>query len=365
MVAGMTRAAPRVELCAGPPLTGGADGVVPDWVHLVPAGDILTRDGRGPFRLDDAAAVVAASASDLPAPLDENHATDLAAPSGGASPARGWIVELAARADGLWGRVEWTPAGRALVAERAYRHVSPAILCDAGHRVLRLLRASLVTNPNFKQLAALNAAGAVTETDMDLTRLRAALGLPAGADEAAILSAATAAKAAAVAAAAAATTHAAALDEIGATVGAAKGAEAGVVLAAVRAAVDPARPPPLVEALRTELNAVATELAAVKQTAAREKATAFVDAAIGAGRVGVKPLRDHYIARHMADAAAVETEIGAMPALQAQGARAAAPPADGGGDGLDAEEGRIVALMGVDPKAYVAQRKALAQKEIA
>lgn len=181
-------------LCAAQPLQpSGAGAHVPELVHLLPAGVIRTRDGRGPFRLADAAAVIARS---LPAggaslPIDENHSIDLATPKGGPSPARGWIVELQARADGVWGRVEWTPEGRALVASRAYRHVSPVIQCDAEGRVLRILRASVVNIPNLTELAALNASqtSALSETIMDLTKLREALALPADAGEAAILDA--------------------------------------------------------------------------------------------------------------------------------------------------------------------------------
>ncbi len=44
--------------------------------------------------------------------------------------ARGWIVELQARDDGIWGRVEWTGAGRALIEDRAYRGISPNLLVD-------------------------------------------------------------------------------------------------------------------------------------------------------------------------------------------------------------------------------------------
>lgn len=357
-----------VTLCSPVPLPAGGDGVAPDWVHLVPAGDIATVDGRGPFRLENAGAVAAASMADgAPLALDENHAVDLAAPQGGPSPARGWIVEMQARADGLWGRVEWTAAGRALMADRAYRWISPAMLCDAGHRVLRVIRASLVNNPNLKGLAALNGVEGDTEPAMDPTKLREALGLPAGADEAAILAAATAAKSAADAAAATLSTHAAALAGIGAAVGAAQGADGEAVLAAVRAAVDPAKAPSAAEAaaLRAELNSVATQLAAMQGAAARDRATAVVDAAIRAGRVGVKPLRDHYIARHMADPGAVETEFAALPALNAAApALLAAPPAPGG-DSLDAVEAQVVRLMGVDPKAFAATRNANAAQEIA
>lgn len=46
-------------------------------------------------------------------PVDECHATDKAAPDGRQAPARGWIVQMEVRADGLWGRVaECSPHAR-------------------------------------------------------------------------------------------------------------------------------------------------------------------------------------------------------------------------------------------------------------
>lgn len=323
----------------------------PEFVHLIPAGAIRTRDGRGPYRLDDAAAVIAASMPDAPLPIDENHAIDLAAPAGGPSPARGWIMELQARADGVWGRVEWSDTGRALLAERAYRGISPHIVTDRSGRVLAIRRASLVNAPNLTDLATLNAEQEAhnQETTMDIANLREALGLPADADEAAIVAAASAARAASQQA----SMHATVIADIGKAVGAAAGSDATAVLGAVRAAVDPAKmvPAEQVAALQSQL----TEL--MKNTA-REKATSFIDGAIGAGRVGLKPLRDHYIARHMADPAAVEKEIGAMPSLHNARPGSVTPP-NAQSDALSDEEAQVVALMGIDKDAYLKQRKAL------
>ena len=108
-----------IVLCSEQPLAG--DGV-PEWVHLLPAGEVRTQDGRGPYRAADVAALMAAS---LPEGgklvLDENHSTDLAAPKGASAPAMGWIVELQARSDGIWGRVDWTGAGRRLVEDSIER----------------------------------------------------------------------------------------------------------------------------------------------------------------------------------------------------------------------------------------------------
>lgn len=343
-----------IALCAAALVPPGVDGGLPDFVHLVPAGALRTRDGRGPYRLDDAGALISASQQFLPLPIDENHAIDLAAPKGGASPARGWIVELQARADGVWGRVEWTETGKALIADKAYRGISPHILSTKDGRVVAVRRASLVNDPNLTDLATLHAAqdAPSQEKTMDLVKLREALGLPADADEAAIVAAASAARQGALHA----TTHATALASIGKVVGAAVDASADAILGAVRDKVDPAKmvPAETVAALQAQI----TELTSSR---AREKAETFVDAAIAAGKVGVKPLRDHYVARHMADAAAVEKELGALPSLHG---KTVVPPPDkeGGAGALSDEDQRVIALMGIDKDAFLKARAAEAQK---
>jgi hypothetical protein len=131
--------------------------VVPEWVHLLPAGKFSGADGRGPYTAHDPAVIIAASMAAGRLPVDENHATDLAAPKGGPSPARGWIVEMQVRPDGIWGRVEWTEIGRSMLAARAYRFISPVLLNDKNGTVLRILRAALTNVPNLLQLKSLNS----------------------------------------------------------------------------------------------------------------------------------------------------------------------------------------------------------------
>ncbi len=111
-----------IATCAALDLPPG-DGV-PDWVHLLPAahGEIRTFDGRGPYRVTEPAGIIAASMSADPRDekgltIDENHAVDLAAGMGGASPSRGRIVAMETRADGIWGQVKWSAAGRQLLAD--------------------------------------------------------------------------------------------------------------------------------------------------------------------------------------------------------------------------------------------------------
>lgn len=133
------------------------EGTVPDWLHLLPAGEVRTNDGRGPYRVTNAQALMATSIAAGKLPLDENHSMDLAAPKGGASPARGWFVELQQREDGIWGRVEWTSTGRQIMEDREYSGVSPVILHGADGSIRAILRASLTNTPNITGLTALHS----------------------------------------------------------------------------------------------------------------------------------------------------------------------------------------------------------------
>ena len=157
-------------LCNAIPIA--SDGV-PSWVHLLPAGEIHTVDGRGPYRLQAPEEIAAKSLAAIGGrmPIDEDHATDLAAPNGLPAPARGWIKSLEARSDGIWGEVEWTEAGKALVAGRAYRCISPVITHTKDNRVTAILRASLVNTPNLRGLTALHQqlpTAALTESDREV-----------------------------------------------------------------------------------------------------------------------------------------------------------------------------------------------------
>src|SRR5690606_33685627 len=109
----MTKAA-GLALCSALALTPSEDGGAPEWVHLLPAGGTLTTaDRRGPYKVGDYTALMAASLKEgEKLVLDECHSTDLAAPKGLPAPARGWIVALQLRDDGIWGQVEWTEEGR-------------------------------------------------------------------------------------------------------------------------------------------------------------------------------------------------------------------------------------------------------------
>jgi phage I-like protein len=145
-----------IAICSAQALPATA---IPEWLHLLPSGTIKTADGRGPYRVQDAKALMSASMAGGKLVLDENHATDLAAPKGLPAPARGWIVELQQRLDGIWGRVEWTPEGRRMMGDRQYRGVSPVIQHNLAGTVGAIVRASLTNTPNFTGLVSLHSEG--------------------------------------------------------------------------------------------------------------------------------------------------------------------------------------------------------------
>lgn len=319
----------------------------PEWIHLIPAGSLSTVDGRGPYRVEDASALVKTSlqaADGGRLVLDENHSTDLAAPKGEPAPARGWITALEARADGIWGKVEWTKAGAALMADKAYRHISPVITHRADGLVTAILRASLVNKPNLRGLTALHQ-----EQPMDfLKKLAASLGLPETASEAEILAAVARSQ----------TALQSALDPIAAAAGVATGSDAAAILAGVQSLKETGGAAATITALQSELSDLGKKFTTLVSTTATEKATAFIDGEIKKGRVGVKPLRDHYISMHAADPARVEKEIGALPIISGGTVAVTAPPADKDGNvPLDESQLKIAQLMGVDPKAYAATLK--------
>lgn len=296
---------------------------VPEWVHLLPTsnGGVRTHDGRGPYRVADPAAIIAASLNADPRDkggliIDENHATDHAAPIGLPSPARGRIVDMEARTDGIWGKVEWTPTGQALMADRAYRGISPVITYDKTGTVHSILRAGLVNYPNLRGLIALNS-----EVQMDLTELAKALGLAETATMAEIMAAVTELK-------------------MGG-----KGGEAELTAAQAQQFTAMQTEMATMTAAHASLMASHTAL----QTQIKlEKAEAFVDGAIGEARPGIKPRRDYWIAQHMENPAETEATILAIsPWVSERRVQPVHIPATGEGAGdltaLNAEQqGRVL-----------------------
>lgn len=353
-----------MSACSLPDTADATD--VPEWVHILPKGTVGTGDARGPYRYD-AQKVIAASFATAPRlPIDENHSTDLAAPRGEPAPAHGWIVEMQAREDGIWGKVEWTKSGHQLVGDRAYRGLSPVILHDSNNVIRSILRVSLVNKPNLRGLTALHQQ---QENQMDWMKfLTGLLGLEADATEDQV-KAAVKTKLSAKGSDADgdkgkdAKALQSQIGEIGVALGVDADADIDAILDAAKAkSENGSAAPEEIVALQSEISDLTKQLNAISETTARDKATAFVDAAIAEGRVGVKPLRDHYIAMHMEDADRVQKEIGAMPVLNGTTTMIVPPETTDGKIALNAEQTKIAVQLGIDPEDYA---KTLAEERAA
>lgn len=375
-MSGKSKTALSVVMGAGAPIALNAEGHPPEWIMLLPAGNsgvIATVDDRGPFRVRDAVKLASVSMPDgMRLPIDENHATDLAAPEGRPSPARGWAVELQAREDGIYGRVEWTESGKALLADRSYRFISPVITHDKAGNVTGLLRASLTNRPNLRGMTALNSE----ESNMDLlAKLRELLGLAADADEAAVIAKITAmakdtvstnaalspiakavglkddAGAPAILTAVTTLKDGTALQSIAKAAGLKDDADVTAITAAVKQLA--AGTGPTVVALQAEVKELGEKLSTALNSTAKDKAIAYIDGEIKKGRVGVKALRDHYVSMHMEDPARVEKEIGALPLLGPSGATIDPPPhAKDGKVALNSAQKDAAKLLGISEADY-------------
>lgn len=173
--------------------SAGQSEAAPTSVHIMPAGTFSGRDGRGPYTLKDAQAVIAASlscATQRGIPMDYDHQLEFVQQNGQPALASGWITGLEARADGIWADVEWTQKAAAHVAGREYRYLSPVFYHGSDGTVSRIESVALTNQPNFslKALAAkqeVTTIAPIKENSM-LKTLAAMLGLQAEASETAV-----------------------------------------------------------------------------------------------------------------------------------------------------------------------------------
>lgn len=190
-------AATAADVAAAPRAThavqlSGADA--PSKIQLLPLGTFSGRDGRGPYTVADAAAIIAHSkalAPDGQLPVDYGHEMELG--DAGAR-AAGWITDITLEDDGIYGAVSWTAAAAKSISDREFRFISPAFAHDAAGNVLALISAALTNKPNL-DLQSLNThnSRAVRQSSTTqenhtmqkslLERLRESFGLAADATE--------------------------------------------------------------------------------------------------------------------------------------------------------------------------------------
>lgn len=169
-------------------------GPTTSWVHLVPTGEFYGVDGRGPYRLEKADAVITNSRAyhgKRKIVLDYEHQSINTVKNGQPAPAAGWIVGLQSRDNGIWGMVEWTDAAAQAVAKREYRYISPVIFHTSDGKITGIQSAALTNTPNIDQLTALSRAEEPSmKSDKLAAKVRSAatlLGLPETTDQGIVL----------------------------------------------------------------------------------------------------------------------------------------------------------------------------------
>ncbi len=293
-------------------LAASADGAPLDWVKLLPMGRFGGVDGRGGYLIENVAhaeQIVAASkprAESRDPVVDYDHQTDYAATDGvgGTAPASGWIVEMSAREDGIWGRIDWTDKAKAALAAREYRYISPVFPhSKTTGRVMAILRAGLTNKPNL-ELGALasEAEPVIGDTDLDKTKLAQSLGLGDDATEEQIHGAIDTLK-----------TGSAGFATVAQASGCAVTASAADVVTAINASKAKTGQDDVVVTLQAEVNQL-------KADAARKAAVEATDAAIKAGKV-TPAARDTFIALHASNADQFKAIVDAAPVVLQPGAK--------------------------------------------
>lgn len=293
----------------------GAAATPPDWIQLTPRGPVTARDGRD-FIFNPEQLVAAHAAGGIHLPLDFEHESEFTITLG-SKPARGWIVALEARPEGLFGKVDWLPDAIAALAAKAYRYISPTFWRAEDGKTARLMKgAALVTSP--------------------------ALGMPA-------VASATHAQDASM------------LKDLLVQLGLAETASAADAIAAIASlkAGDPAKfvPKAQYDETVTALSAAQGEIEAGKKAAKTALCATLVGDAIKAGKIA-PAAKDQYLALAAADFDLTKAAIEAMPVVLKAGEDPAAQgdPAAGAEGKLTDAEKAMAASLGVTEAAFLAAR---------
>lgn len=296
---------------------------------------------RAPYVCDPAAVVARTREHNGPIdiPVDYDHQLEHATENGQPAPAAGWITELEVRADGVWGRVEWTEKGRAHVAAREYRYVSPVYYHDRNGVIQSIESVALTNIPNLTGLKALASRelpglqSVTGESSMSFLKTLASLfGVTDAEPTEAVVEAA----------ARRVMTEAAKADD----------KTPGGIAKAVQAVAVRAEHPDVSKYVPVEtFNVVNAELSQMKAA----QSLALVEQGKAEGKIS--PALEGWAKEAAAsDPEAFKKFLAAAPDLRPGGKAAqsvkATPPGNGSGDNLDDTEKSLCRAMGISEEAY-------------
>lgn len=347
------------------------------WLKLIPAGTFSGRDGRGPYQAADLEQIADttrryAGATDIL--IDYEHQSRNSQENGKPAPAAGWIKEVQARPDGLYGRVEWTPTAASLIKGKEYRYISPVYFHTKTGDVLALQTVALTNIPNldlFEVSAHSVFSATQPKTEVSMKRLLAALGLSEGGSEDDVLVAINSLLTSSTALALAAgltkdakseeislAVHSAFADrkKIAIAAGKAETATADEIVSVLASAHSAATPDPTKFVPIAQVTAMQADINALKNGAAAEKAEEAVSQAIKDGKL-IPALKEWGVSMHTADPAKFFEFIGKAPVLTSAQRTATAHAPGTVADVLSDAELAVQRQMGLSTEQMIAGRK--------
>ncbi|WP_440410637.1 phage protease [Neorhizobium petrolearium] len=354
----------------------GADGA---WIRLIPAGTFSGRDGRGPYHAGDLPSLqqIAALTQRYHGPteilVDYEHQSLNAEKNGKPAPAAGWIKEVQARADGLYGRVEWTANASAAIEAKEYRYLSPVYFHTKDGKILALQNAALTNSPNLNlpEVTAHSIFSATANTEVSMKKVLAALGLSEGTGEydvlAAINSLLTSSTAIAVAAGltkdakseavlAAVQSTVADRKKIAIAAGQKEDATTDQIVSAFAAKQTATSPDPTQFVPIAQVEAMQADIKALQKQLQDDKAEEAVAEAIRDGKLA-PALKEWGLSMHRADPKKFEEFVGKAPVLtSAQRAATAKAPGEGA-NALDDADLAVMRQMGLTEEQMLKSKK--------
>jgi len=334
----------------------GDQGSLPEWIRLLPLGKISLSDGREPFNLDLESAesmVQKFRARGIDMVIDYEHQSL----GGERAPAAGWIKEMQARPDGLWGRVEWTPQGSEYLKNKEYRYFSPVLRLDPETRTpTALMHVGLTNVPAINRLAPLVAKAAADHKEAGgdarptkqeaanamIEKLKQLLGLSGEQGEGEILALAEQRFKLA--------DDAASLPEIATVLALKADASVSEIIGTIKG----------LKSNQDRLAAVETELTALKAAQTLSEAVAAVDEAIAAKKI-TPAMREIKLKQAQRDLAEFKAEMAVVPVVLAE-VGLKIPASDNKPGGVLDEVGLAVCKqLGIKPEAHLATKQQMAQ----
>lgn len=322
------------------------------WIHFLPIGAFGGRDGRGPYRAEDPHALIQRTVSWLQGvdmAIDYNHQFLKAEERTGPVPAAGWVKEWAAREDGVWARVDWTPAAQAALDAKEYRYFSPVFDYDARTgEVIRLKLGALTNTPNLQlQAVASREGGPMNEL---LERLCYMLNLPLTTTAEEMKAQLDKLKALLDQNA----TQAEAASRIVATLGLPAGAELAQAAQALENRLsqppDPAQWVP-----KGQYDQVAQSLSSLQASHAQAETARLVREAVEAGKVA--PAQEGWATAYASrDPEGFKSFVEVAPVILAPGGGSGAPPKEAAHT-LTPEDEQVCQVMGLSRDAFLASKK--------